>query len=112
MSAECNALKHYALTKKKLDKLPRRSPLVGLLVDPSGHVLDVIRAQLLPERRHGVLAIGHLGLDGLHIVATREVLLDRLLFDLLLWHHAVVAASVAGGAIALEDALPVLKVCG
>merc|ERR1719444_430653 len=90
----------------------RSSPLGCLAEDVVGHVLDVVRAQLLAEGRHGVLAVGHLGLDGLHVVAAREVLLERLLLQLLLRRHGVVAAGVAGGAVALADALPVLQVRG
>ena len=44
------------------------SPLVGLAVDVVGHVLDVIRAELLTEGRHGAVAVGDLGDDGLHVV--------------------------------------------
>merc|ERR1719210_150383 len=88
------------------------SPLVRLVVHVVCDVLNVIRAQALAEGRHGVLAIGDLILDGLHVVAASEVLLQRVLFDLLLGHDAVVAAGVAGCAIRREDALTVLQISG
>ena len=48
--------------------LLRCSPLVGLAVDVVGHILDVIGSELLTEGRHGAVAVGDLGDDGLHIV--------------------------------------------
>merc|ERR1719277_1751735 len=101
-------------TKKNKGRagLCRPSPLGRLVEAVVGHILDVVRAQPLTEGRHGVLAVDHLVLDRLHVVATCEVLLDRLLLQLLLRRNGVVAARVAGGAIPVEDALPVLQVCG
>merc|ERR1712176_913182 len=90
----------------------RSSPLGGLIEDVVGHVVDVVRAQPLAEGRHGVLAVDHLVLDGVHVVAAREVLLDRLLLQLLLRRHGVVATRVAGRAVPVEDTLPVLQVRG
>merc|ERR1719471_2709800 len=87
-----------------------RSPLVSLVVNVVRNVLDVIGAEALAEGGHGALAVGDLGLDGINVVTTGEVLLKRFLPELLLGHHAVVAARVAGRTVAEEDALAVLEV--
>mmetsp|Transcript_103935 Transcript_103935/g.270610 ORF Transcript_103935/g.270610 Transcript_103935/m.270610 type:complete len:254 (-) Transcript_103935:2-763(-) len=89
-----------------------RSPLGGLLVDVVGNIIDVVGAQLLTEGRHGVLAVGDLGHDGCDAVAAREVLLKRIFLEFLLRDDSVVAARVAGRAVAVEDALAVLQVGG
>merc|ERR1711870_83149 len=58
-------------------------PLVCLIENVVGHILNVVGAQALTEGWHGALAIGHLILDGLHIVAACQILFDRLLSDFL-----------------------------
>ena len=72
-------------------------------------VLDVIWAELVAEGRHGAVAVGDLGDDGTHIVLA--VSDQGILLQLLLCHDAVVATSMAGSAVALEDGLAVLQVC-
>mmetsp|Transcript_36145 Transcript_36145/g.82151 ORF Transcript_36145/g.82151 Transcript_36145/m.82151 type:complete len:206 (-) Transcript_36145:103-720(-) len=89
----------------------RRSPLGRLLEHPVGDVLDVIGAEALAEGGHGALAVGDLVLDGLHVVATGEVLLERLLLELFLGDDAVVPTGMARRAIALEHRFAVLEVC-
>merc|ERR1719323_1321281 len=96
---------------KKYSRKPALSPLVRLVEDVVCHVLNVIGAEALAEGRHGAFAVGDLILDGVDVVAASEVLLERLLPELLLGHHAVVAARVAGRAVAEEDAFTVLEVC-
>ena len=71
-------------------------------------VLDVIRAQLVTECRHGAVAVGDLGDDGAHIVLA--VGDQSILLQLLLSHDAVVATRMAGRAVALEHGLAVLQV--
>merc|ERR1719414_1272278 len=95
---------------RKFYKKNTRSPFVGLVEDVVCHILDVVGAEALAEGRHGALAVGHLGFDGIDIVTAGEVLLKRLLSEFFLGHHAVVATGVAGCAVAKEDALAVLKV--
>ena len=84
------------------------SPLVSLAVDVVGHVLDVIRAQLLTESRHGAVAVGDLGDDGLDVVLA--VLDESFLLKLLLRHNGIISSGVAGSAVAIEDSLTVLQV--
>ncbi|CAK0879650.1 unnamed protein product [Prorocentrum cordatum] len=80
-------------------------PLGGLVEDVGRHVVDVVGAKLVAERRHGALAVRHLSLYGGGVVAARQVLLDGRLPQGLLRHHAVVPARVARRAVAQEDAL-------
>mmetsp|Transcript_9795 Transcript_9795/g.26031 ORF Transcript_9795/g.26031 Transcript_9795/m.26031 type:complete len:213 (+) Transcript_9795:203-841(+) len=94
------------------NKKTERSPLGRLAVDVVGHVIDVIRAQLLAEGRHGVLAVRNLRDDGRDAVAAREVLLQGFLLEFFLRHDGVVAASMARCAVAVEDALAILQVSG
>merc|ERR1719436_1646607 len=60
----------------------------------------------------GVLAIGDLSDDRVDVVPASEVLLQRVLLDLLLGHDSVVAASMARGAVRREDVCAVLQVRG
>ena len=81
---------------------------IETLHDSSSTVLDVIRAQLVTECRHGAVAVGDLGDDGAHIVLA--VGDQGILLQLLLSHDAVVATRMAGCAVALEHRLAVLQV--
>merc|ERR1719429_1006597 len=88
-----------------------QSPLGGLIKHVVCHILDVIGPKALAEGWHGALTIGDLIFDGLDIVATSEVLFERILLEFLLRHDAVVAPSMAGRAVAQKDTLTVLKIC-
>merc|ERR1712187_378131 len=83
-------------------------PLVRLVVDVVGDVLDVVGAKLLTEGGHLAVALGDLCDDRLNaVLAVRD---QRFLLDLLLGRDAIVATAVASRAIAREDTLPVLQV--
>merc|ERR1719284_411399 len=86
-----------------------KSPLVGLVEDIAGNILDVIRAELLTESRHGTIAAGQLLDDGTNFVLA--IGHQSLLLDLLLSDNGVVATSMAGGAVTVEDSHAVVQVC-
>ena len=92
------------LTRHELIKRSPKSKFWKLHV-----LLNVIWAQLVAEGGHGAVAVGDLSNDSTHIVLA--VSHQGILLQLLLCHDAVVATSMAGGAIALEHGLAVLQVC-
>ena len=73
-------------------------------------IKDAARAPA--ERRHGVLAVGHLSHDGALLAAAGQVLVKRVLAEGLLSRNDVVAARVAGRAVAREQRLARLDVAG
>merc|ERR1719436_2194745 len=86
------------------------SPLVRLVEDVVGDILNVIRGETLTECRHGAVAIGRLLDDRLNRVLA--IGLEGLLLDLLLRHDAVVAVSMTSSAIGCEDARSILQIGG
>ena len=82
----------------------------GLVEYVGGDVNDVTVVQTAPEGRHGVFAVGHLGDDGSLGEATSQVGGEGVLAEGLLVLDDVVAARVAGGAVAGEDVGTVVQV--
>ena len=73
---------------------------------------DLLVREAAAERRHGVLAVGHLSHDGRLLAAAGQVLVKRVLAEGLLGGDDVVAARVARGAVAREQRLAGLDVAG
>ena len=76
---------------------------LGTCNDVLSDVGDLVIAETSAEGRHGVLSISHLGDDGRHLAATREVLVESLLLKGLVGHDNVLSSGMAGGAVGLED---------
>merc|ERR1719419_2108612 len=85
-------------------------PFGRLLEDPVGNIINVIRSKFFTKGGHRIFAVGDLGLDGVDIVTSKQVLLKRFFFDLLLGDNAVVTTSMAGCTVGTENSFTVFQV--